>query len=317
MIRKVFLMMAIAIAVTIVPFSVSAAEQDNNEFRTYKVSRGDWLSEVAWTLGVPIAKLTEWNRDVVEEGVRELPTGVELRYKPPGVIYDNVKEEQMETRRELKALINQKGEELAEKIEGQQRGEELAEKIKGQEEETRQTVRKGTNKVQNGVNDLFGLEILTFSILVGFLVVILILLVVLLLMNRGQKEDDSSGNDSSGDGSSFTPSGASASTSSSSFDTNKLKRLEQVKLSPETGEEEVEFHLGGHKFKGLIPYDANRGHQTWQLKPDNSNEYHYSNTKQNALKSFKRSLKNYLVGTPSNKNQIEKAISGGKIQKIS
>ncbi len=97
------------------------------------------------------------------------------------------------------------------------------------------------------------------------------------------------------------------------FNPEKLRELEEVDLLPE-GEEEVEFQLRNHKFNVLLTYDNTRGYCSWQL---GTTEYKWYQRRNDALKSIKRSLKNYLMDKEGENNKTKEAIQRRKIKKIS
>jgi murein DD-endopeptidase MepM/ murein hydrolase activator NlpD len=97
---------------------------------------------------------------------------------------------------------------------------------------------------------------------------------------------------------------------------DKLRELEEVDLLPE-GEEETEFQLRGYKFKVLMGYDSSRNrYYSLQLQPGTNLLKGYQR-KNDAVKSIKGSLKNYLTDRENEDNKIKNAIERGKIKKIS
>jgi len=91
--KKMLIVVIILIAIICINKLVSAEVIDQNNykghqivrptFRTYTVRKGETLSEIAWVIGVKMNDLVNWNDAILKNGIRNLQTGMKLRYLLP------------------------------------------------------------------------------------------------------------------------------------------------------------------------------------------------------------------------------------------
>jgi murein DD-endopeptidase MepM/ murein hydrolase activator NlpD len=317
---------------------INQSSKESN-FKTYEIREGETLSEIAWVLGISMKRLTEWNPEVLETGIRNLQPGTVLKYKTDKDLEEEVMGSQEKIREKIQKLkeaqIRVVKESSKAREEAKEQGGRTRKEVKEQGQDTRQTVSSEAQRTRSQVSqegestrdvvDKKGDSILEkiettqeeltrdlqdsgkqFWVLLVVLVgiVCLLLSIIWLLWKQEQQEQGEKENK-----------GVSEGAEADNFDQQKLEELGQITLQPESGEEEVEFQLKGHKFNILLAYDDTRGYRSWQLQP-NATEYKWFGQRNDAVKSIKSSLKNYLMDKESEENKIKEAARNGKIKKI-
>jgi murein DD-endopeptidase MepM/ murein hydrolase activator NlpD len=225
-----------------------------------------------------------------------------------------VRQRQEETQGRIKGLA-QENRTIQEKISNLEKTvKEQAQQTRSSTEETLSGFAKRINKAEERfLDDLHTLkrqlqesfhlrvEKFSFVLILGMVVLALgmIALAVVYFYKAGNRaKDEEEGTTASGDDSPYN---------------RRVNELKRVTMNPANGEERVEFTLQELPFEALIQRDEESGYQSWQIQPGTS-EFKRFTKKNDAVRSIKASLKNYLANSDSKDNRIQDAIAAGKIK---
>ena len=326
----VIVMMAVFFCVVGAQAKVLYQNDPDSSFKTYKVQKGETWAEIAWILGVPLEKLTKWNQDVLgEQGTRNLQPGVNLKYKPPEQIEQEVKESNKKTQKKIEqntAQLEQKVGQVEKqakkaKKEVKKQGDDTRLKVKQESENTREKVEstgdsilqefKGTKEfIKNKTDNLFTIFLLLL-LLLAFIVIGALILGFLFFWKKRVKSSSDPDTASANEQKEGTDEQG-----KEKYDPDKLKKLEEQLLHPGQNEEKIRVSFKDDlKFEVLVFHDSNNGYRSWHLSSDQQ-DYLWFKKRNSLKKSIKESLKRYLFDQEDSQNQIEEAISKGKIKKI-
>lgn len=319
-----------------------SSKEKKVEFKEYEVGEGETLSEIAWVLNISMKKLTDWNPEVLNQGVRNLQSGTVIKYKTSKQISEQVADSQEEIRRDIRNLkrdLSDKEDKTREKY--NEEAQKTRARLEKEEEETREDISRESDEVKKLFSSKFislqeELEEATSqavrvesrvkaaeqniieSIKNGrsswepILLILIFVGILLLLAFSALHLDSLFGRKAeSKEASAGAPSKPEP--KRPEFNQRKLEELSGIDLSPKDDqEEEIEFDLHGHHFKILVSKGSD-GYSSWQQ--DSSGEFKKFSDKESVRKSIKQSLKNYLSDREGAENKIKEAIEKKKIAK--